>query len=50
MPILHTCGEMAYKLSYQKRKIVDENKPKYYKTNRFYCEPCDAVIRITEGE
>ncbi len=49
MPILHTCGEMAYKLSYQKRKI-DENKPKYYKTNRFFCEPCDAVIRITEGE
>ena len=49
MPIQHTCGELAYKLAYQMRK-VDDDKPKYYKTNRFYCPKCDIVVRITEGE
>jgi len=49
MPILHTCGEMAYKLSYQVRK-VDEIKPKYFKTNRFYCRKCDKVVKITEED
>lgn len=47
MAIVHTCGTMAYRLSYQKRKI-DEDKPTYFKTNRYYCQPCDIIIKITE--
>jgi len=48
MAIGHTCGSMAYRLSYQ-RKLNNETS-KYYPTNRYYCPKCNVVIRLTEGE
>jgi len=48
MAIGHTCGSMAYRLSYQKKGIGDQSK--YYKTNRYYCPNCDVIIRLVEGE
>ncbi len=47
MAIQHTCGNMAYRLSYQKRNPTEE-RPVYFKTNRYYCQPCDVIIKITE--
>ena len=49
MGIEHSCGNMAYRLSYQK-KISSETSPKYYKTSRYFCPECDVIIRLTEGE
>ena len=49
MAIEHTCGSMAYRLSYQK-KFPQDPRPKYFKTNRYYCAKCDCVVKITEGE
>lgn len=48
MAIEHTCGNMAYRLSYQ-RKMPNDPHPQYFKTNRYYCQPCDIIIKITEG-
>jgi hypothetical protein len=46
MAIEHTCGTVAYSLSYQK-KALSEN-PKYFKTNRYYCEKCYVVLKVVE--
>jgi len=49
MAIEHTCGSMAYRLSYQKKNPRDP-RPIYMKTNRYFCAKCDVVVKITEGE
>lgn len=49
MAIEHTCGNTAYRLSYQK-KFPHDTRATYFKTNRYYCAKCDVVVKITEGE
>ena len=45
MGVLHSCGTMTYRLSYQKKL---SEIPKYFQTNRYYCENCDVVLKLTE--
>jgi len=47
MAVQHICGEMAYRLAYQ-RKIMPEVAPKYFNTNRYYCESCDVILKVVE--
>ena len=59
MAVQHICGSMAYRLAYQK-KIVQkpvsgtnsetlvDSSPKYFNTNRYYCENCDVILKVVE--
>jgi len=47
MAIQHSCGSLAYRLSYQKR-LSSDPMPKYNKTNRYFCENCDIILKVIE--
>ncbi len=47
MAVEHSCGNIAYRLSYQK-KLSGDPAPKYYKTTRFYCKNCDIILKMVE--